>query len=193
MNLPNKLTILRVIMIPVFIAVLFIEAIPYRFVIAAAIYAAASITDLLDGKIARKNNLVTDFGKLLDPLADKIFVSTALICIVSFTVAKPWNIIMPIAVAVIIAREFLVTSLRLLVANKGVVVPAAKLGKWKTTFQMIAIIVILLENQFSDFHNDMFGFDHLVGYTALGIAVILTVISCVQYVRMYSPYIDPKE
>lgn len=180
-------------MIPVFVAVLFIECIPYRFVIAAAIYAAASITDLLDGKIARKNNLVTDFGKLLDPLADKIFVATALICIVSFTVVRPWNIIMPIAVAIIIAREFLVTSLRLLVANKGVVVPAAKLGKWKTTFQMIAIIVIFLEIQFSEFHIEKFGFDHLVGYISLGIAVVLTVVSCIQYVRVYSPYIDPKE
>lgn len=193
MNLPNKLTLLRVLLIPVFVAVLFVEAIPYRFLIAAAIYGIASVTDLLDGRIARKRNIVTDFGKLLDPLADKVFVSTALFCIICLTEHPTWRMLLTVATIIIVAREFLVTSLRLLVASRGVVIPAAYIGKIKTTLQMIAIICILIEMQFSGRLTETVGFDHWIGYILLAAAVVTTVISGVQYVAAYSSYLDPKQ
>lgn len=193
MNLPNKLTIFRVMLIPVFVAVLFIEAIPYRFLIAAAIYGIAALTDLFDGKIARKRGLVTDFGKLLDPLADKVFVTTALFCIICLTEDPTWRMLLTIATIIIVAREFLVTSLRLLVASKGVVIPAAYIGKIKTTLQMIAIICILIETEFSCWLTQTVGFDHWIGYIVLAAAVVTTVISGVQYVAAYSSYLDPKQ
>ena len=193
MNLPNKLTLFRVLLIPVFVAVLFITAIPYRFLIAAAIYGIASLTDLFDGKIARKRNLITDFGKLLDPLADKVFVTTALFCIICLTEHPTWRMILTIATIIIVAREFLVTSLRLLVASRGVVIPAAYIGKIKTTLQMIAIICILIEMQFGGWLTENVAFDHWIGYIVLAAAVVTTIISGVQYVVAYSSYLDPKQ
>ena len=193
MNLPNKLTLLRVALIPVFVAALFITAIPYRFLIAAAIYGVASVTDLLDGRIARKRNIVTDFGKLLDPLADKVFVSTALFCIICLTENPTWRMLLTIATIIIVAREFLVTSLRLLVASKGVVIPAAYIGKIKTTLQMIAIIFILIEMQFEGWLTETFAFAHWIGYILLAAAVVTTIISGVQYVVAYGSYLDPKQ
>ncbi|MFR5049849.1 MAG: CDP-diacylglycerol--glycerol-3-phosphate 3-phosphatidyltransferase [Ruminococcus bicirculans (ex Wegman et al. 2014)] len=121
MNLPNKLTVLRVILIPFFLLFVLLFKIPHHMVFALIVFAAASITDWFDGKIARKHNLVTTFGKFLDPLADKLLVMTALIC---FTFER-W--IDPVAVVLILAREFMVTGLRLVVASEGVVVAA---GIW---------------------------------------------------------------
>ena len=193
MNLPNKLTLLRVALIPVFVAVLFIEAIPYRFLIAAALYGIASLTDLMDGRIARRRGLVTDFGKLLDPLADKVFVSTALFCIICLTEHPTWRMLLTIATIIIVAREFLVTSLRLLVAGRGVVVPAAQMGKIKTTLQMIAIIFILIEMQFGEWLTEKVYFDHWIGYILLAAAVVTTIISGFQYVVAYGSYLDPKK
>ncbi len=193
MNLPNKLTVLRVIMIPIFVAVIFITAIPYRFLIAAAIFAIASLTDLLDGKIARKRGLVTDFGKLLDPLADKVFVTAALFCIICVTEDPTWRMLLTIATIIIVAREFLVTSLRLLVASRGVVIPAAYMGKVKTTLQMIAIICILLETQFACELRGLMCFEHWIGYITLAAAVVATIISGWQYVAAYGSYLDPRK
>lgn len=193
MNLPNKLTVLRVIMIPIFVAVIFVTAIPYRFLIAAAIFALASLTDLLDGKIARKRGLVTDFGKLMDPLADKVFVTTALFCLICITEDPCWRMALTIATIIIVAREFLVTSLRLLVASKGIVIPAAFIGKVKTTLQMIAIICILLETQFAEKLTELIGFPHWIGYIVLAAAVVATIVSGVQYVNAYKSYLDPKK
>lgn len=192
MNLPNKLTILRIAMIPIFVAVVFIEAIPFRFLIGAALFALAAITDTLDGQIARKRNLVTDFGKLFDPLADKVFVVSALISLLALT-GGIWKILFAIAVMIIIAREFLVTSLRLLVAGKGIVVAAGMMGKIKTTVQMIAIIVILVENQFAAELTKAMGFAHWLGYILMAVAVIATVISGAQYMLAYKSYIDPQK
>jgi len=193
MNLPNKLTILRIAMIPIFVAVVFIEAIPFRFLIGAALFALAAITDTLDGQIARKRNLVTDFGKLFDPLADKVFVVSALISLLALTGGGIWKILFAIAVMIIIAREFLVTSLRLLVAGKGIVVAAGMMGKIKTTVQMIAIIVILVENQFAAELTKAMGFAHWLGYILMAVAVIATVISGAQYMLAYKSYIDPQK
>ncbi len=193
MNLPNKLTLLRVVLIPVFVAVIFITAIPYRFLIAAALFALASLTDLLDGKIARKRGLVTDFGKLLDPLADKVFVTAALLCIICITEQPVWRMALTVAAIIIVGREFFVTSLRLLVAGSGVVVPAAFMGKVKTTLQMVAIICILLETEFACELRSVICFEHWIGYIALGAAVVATVVSGVQYGVAYGSYLDPKK
>lgn len=138
MNLPNKLTVLRVVLIPFFLAALLCFQIPYHMIWALIIFAVASVTDWFDGKIARKNNLVTTFGKFLDPLADKLLVMTALICFAF----ERW--IDPIAVVLILGREFMVTGLRLVVANEGIVVAAGMWGKLKTAFTMIAFVAIML-------------------------------------------------
>ena len=134
MNLPNKLTVARIIMVPFFVVFLVNVTIPHHFLIAGLIFALASFTDLLDGKIARKRNLVTNFGKFLDPLADKILVISALVCFVNLGLAELWFVL------IIIAREFMVTSIRLIAVNTGAVI----WGKAKTVSQMVAIVGILI-------------------------------------------------
>ena len=138
MNLPNKLTLLRVLLIPFFLLFMYIK-VPCHYGIALVIFAAASITDALDGKIARARNLVTNFGKFLDPLADKVLVLAALTVFVELPCVKMGAI----PLIIITAREFMVSGLRLLAANSGVVVAAGIWGKLKTAFTMVAIIAIL--------------------------------------------------
>ena len=140
MNLPNKLTILRVIMIPFFVLALLYnggENQTLRYV-AAAIFIIASLTDMLDGKIARKYNLVTNFGKFMDPLADKLLVCSALICLVELKELPAWMVI------VIISREFIISGFRLVASDNGVVIAASYWGKFKTTFQMIAVVLLIV-------------------------------------------------
>lgn len=165
MNLPNKLTILRVIMIPFFIVFLLVPITPYDKWIALAIFIIASITDLLDGKIARKYNLVTNFGKFMDPLADKLLVCSALICLIELGKIPAWMVI------VIIAREFIISGFRLVASDCGVVIAASYWGKFKTTFQMVAVCLLIAD------------IDALwmVTQIILWIAVILTVVSLVDY------------
>ena len=137
MNLPNKLTVLRVLMIPFFVLFALVDLVPgCSHYIAVAIFIIASLTDLLDGKIARKYNLVTDFGKFMDPLADKLLVCSALICLVSMDRLPAWMVI------VIISREFIISGFRLVASDNGVVIAASYWGKFKTTFQMLMIIVL---------------------------------------------------
>lgn len=145
MNLPNKLTIGRIALVPFFVAVLLIDF-PYNNIVALLIFIAASITDLLDGKIARKHNLITDFGKFADPLADKILVLAALLCFVQNDLCDC------VAVIIVLMREFAVTSIRLIAASKGEVVAANIWGKVKTVTQMISIIAILTFQSFLDIH-----------------------------------------
>lgn len=134
MNLPNKLTLSRVIMVPFFVAFLLLAPKFSSFKwIALAIFIVASLTDLLDGKIARKYNLITNFGKFMDPLADKLLVCSALIGLSSLDVVPAWITI------IIIAREFIISGFRLIAAEKGIVIAASMWGKWKTTFQMIML------------------------------------------------------
>ncbi|MFB9770171.1 CDP-diacylglycerol--glycerol-3-phosphate 3-phosphatidyltransferase [Lactiplantibacillus modestisalitolerans] len=152
MNLPNKLTVFRIILIPIFILIMVLPlswgtvtwagtAIPVTQVVAAVIFAGASLTDLADGKIARKRHLVTNFGKFADPLADKMLVMTAFIILVRLNAVPDW------VAAIIVCRELAVTGLRLLIVeNNGQVMAAAMPGKIKTTTQMIAIIFLLLNN-----------------------------------------------
>jgi CDP-diacylglycerol--glycerol-3-phosphate 3-phosphatidyltransferase len=139
MNLPNKITMVRIIMIPFFIAALLIEF-PFHQPIAAGLFIVAALSDSLDGYLARSRNLVTDFGKFMDPLADKLLVCSALICFVQLGSVPAWIVI------VIIAREFAITGLRTLAASDGIVIAASKWGKAKTMSQMIAIVIILFNN-----------------------------------------------
>ena len=170
MNLPNKLTILRIIMIPVFVAVFYVTAIPYNYIISAVIFALAAATDFLDGYIARKYNLVTDFGKFLDPIADKVLVSTALIVILSLM--NTWYI--AVMVAIIMARELIISGFRLVAAGKGLVIAADKSGKIKTFFTDITIVVMLISLQVAVYWL------LVVGIVMLGISTLLTIISGVE-------------
>ncbi len=136
MNLPNKLTVLRLGLTVVFVATLSLDF-PGHFALALGVFLLAAATDYLDGVIARKFGLVTDFGKLMDPLADKVLTASAFVCLIPFGAFPPW------AVIVIISREFLITGLRLLASNKGKVLPAEKLGKHKTAWQMATILYFL--------------------------------------------------
>ena len=141
MNLPNKLTVLRVILIPFFVASLLMYGGSVRMFryVAAGIFIVASLTDMLDGKIARKYNLVTNFGKFMDPLADKLLVMSALVSMVALEDLPAWVVI------VILAREFAITGFRTLAVEAGIVLAASWWGKVKTTVQMIMIIVVLLD------------------------------------------------
>ena len=165
MNLPNKLTMLRVIMIPFFIVFLLVPITPYDKWIALAIFIIASLTDLLDGKIARKYNLVTNFGTFMDPLADKLLVCSALICLIELGKIPAWMVI------VIIAREFIISGFRLVASDSGVVIAASYWGKFKTTFQMAAVCLLIAD----------IAVLQVLTQIILWIAVVLTVVSLVDY------------
>lgn len=137
MNLPNKLTLLRIVLVPVFVVVLYLSF-PYNNLVALATFILASLTDLLDGKIARKYHLVTDFGKFMDPIADKLLVTAALLVFVDWHMMPAWVAI------VVIAREFIVSALRLVAASNGRVIAAGWSGKVKTASTMVCICVMLL-------------------------------------------------
>ncbi len=138
MNLPNKLTVVRILLVPFFVLFLLVDSIPLHFVWALLTFAAAAITDFFDGHLARKHNLVTTFGKFLDPLADKVLVLAAMIAFIELGFASS------VVVIIVITREFLVTSLRLVAAGDGVVIAAGTSGKIKTASQMGSIVLILL-------------------------------------------------
>lgn len=168
MNLPNKLTVLRVVMIPFFVAFLLFDITGAADKwIALAIFCAASLTDMLDGKIARKYNLVTNFGKFMDPLADKLLVCTAMICLVSM---DKLNVIV---VLVIIAREFIISGFRLVASDNGIVIAASYWGKFKTVSQMAMVIVLIM---------DLGGMFEMIGNVLVWVALILTVVSLVDYI-----------
>lgn len=168
MNLPNKLTVLRVIMIPFFVAALLYAGGTSQTMrwAAALIFVLASLTDLLDGKIARKYNLVTNFGKFMDPLADKLLVCAALICLVELKQFPAWMAI------VIVSREFIISGFRLVAAEQGIVIAASYWGKFKTTFQMIAIILMIVNLAALSVLTAVF----------VWAALALTVISLVDYI-----------
>ena len=169
MNLPNKLTIMRVILIPFFVFFLLSPYFPaYGNYIAVAILIVASLTDMLDGKIARKYNLVTNFGKFMDPLADKLLVCSAMICLIELDRLAAWIVI------VIIAREFIISGFRLVASDNGVVIAASYWGKFKTTFQMLMVIVLILDIQMPFFQ--------ILGTVLTYVALILTVVSLIDYI-----------
>ena len=168
MNLPNKLTILRVILIPFFVVFMLFDITGAADKwIALVIFCVASLTDMLDGKIARKYNLVTNFGKFMDPLADKLLVCTALICLTSM------NRLNVIVVLVIIAREFIISGFRLVASDNGIVIAASYWGKLKTVSQMALIIVLIM---------DLGGVWNVVGTVLPWVALLLTVVSLIDYI-----------
>ena len=175
MNLPNKLTILRMIMIPFFVVFLMLpigEGAAHRYV-ALAIFVAASLTDTLDGYIARRDHLVTDFGKFMDPLADKLLVCSAMICLIETGELPFWIVI------IIIAREFIISGFRQIAADNGIVIAASKWGKLKTISQMVMIIVLL-----ADFPGQaVYAIEQILIYLAL----VLTVVSLLDYLYKKPP------
>ena len=168
MNLPNKLTVLRVIMVPFFVLFMLTdlggEAGKW---IALVIFCLASLTDMLDGKIARARNLVTNFGKFMDPLADKLLVCSAMICLIPTGQLPAWVVI------VIIAREFIIRGFRLVASDSGIVIAASYWGKFKTVSQMLMVIVLIA---------DLGGVFDMIGTALIWIALILTVVSLVDYI-----------
>lgn len=180
MNLANKITVLRIFLIPLFMifmlidfsfgeVTLFRQDIPIHHLIGALIFIVASATDWLDGYVARKYNLITNLGKFLDPLADKILVTAALISLVQLQFAPAWIVI------IILSREFAVTGIRLIAAGEGEVIAASQLAKWKTTSQIVAIAALLLYNV--PFTLISFPF----GDVMLWIALILTILTGIDY------------
>jgi CDP-diacylglycerol--glycerol-3-phosphate 3-phosphatidyltransferase len=193
MNLPNKLTIARLIMTPLFLAALLITF-PHNYLVALVIFALASITDYIDGNLARKYNLITDFGKFLDPLADKMLTTAAFLGFIHLNIGVGITWI----TFIVLIREFLITSLRLVSAGKGNVIAANMWGKLKTVSQMLAIIIAIGGRYLLTF------FEHLnsnvlvcavdiVTTVFLWISAVLTVISGVIYVIQNKDFIDPKK
>lgn len=165
MNLPNKLTMFRVVLIPFFVVFLLYDITTIDKWVALAIFIIASLTDLLDGKIARKYNLVTNFGKFMDPLADKLLVCSALICLVELGKIPAWM------VCIIIAREFIISGFRLIASDNGVVIAASYWGKFKTTFQMVMICLLIAD----------IAAINVLTVIVTWIALALTVISLIDY------------
>lgn len=168
MNLPNKLTLLRVVLIPVFVVLLLLEGGQNDTLRIAAliVFCIASFTDFLDGQIARRNNLVTNFGKFMDPLADKLLVCSALICMIELRQLPSWYVI------TVIAREFIISGFRLVAADNGIVIAASWWGKFKTTFQMLTVILLILNIPAL----------HSVTLIIAGIAFVLTLVSLLDYI-----------
>ena len=177
MNLPNKLTILRIVMVPFFVFFLLADFVPHRYLFALLLFCAASYTDHLDGKIARRDHLVTNFGKLMDPLADKILVMSALICLVKLDLAST------VCVILIMLREFSVTSIRLLAVEQGRVIAANNWGKAKTVSQMVAIIAILLMQYVCTWNPAALGACNTIGQVLVWVTALLSVISGIIYFK----------
>lgn len=169
MNLANKLTTFRVLCIPIFVVFMLIESIPYNYYLAAIVFIIASITDLFDGKIARKYHLVTNFGKFMDPLADKMLVSAALICLTPKMIPS-WVVI------IIISRELFISGFRMLAADQGIVLTAGWWGKFKTAFSMVMIIVLIVN---TPLNNSVL---YIIGQVLIWISLALTIISMIEYV-----------
>ncbi len=187
MNLPNKLTLLRVILIPIFALFLLWQFTKWNILIALLIFAAASLTDMLDGQIARKRNLITDFGKFLDPLADKALVMAALVAFVELG----WCSSVP--VMIILFREFMVSALRLVVkSDNGIVVPAGWFGKIKTAFTMLSLIAILLLRGIEALGAEL-PFIYQISAALVWISAALTAGSGLQYLKAYWKAIDPNK
>lgn len=180
MNLPNKLTLLRIILVPFFVLFLLVDAIPLSPVFALVVFIAASITDFFDGHYARKHNMVTDFGKFADPLADKILIISAFCCFIQT------GLIGAVPVIIVLFREFAVTSVRLVAASKGKVVAANMWGKAKTVSQIVAVIVALVLQivlKLGGFLAEVSGSFGIITNVVVWVSVIFTVISGIVYLK----------
>lgn len=182
MNTPNKITIFRIFLVPVFLAVFLLD-IPFCFLISAAIFGLASATDAIDGKLARKNNLVTVFGQFLDPIADKMLVAAGLLAFMKENLCNIWIVL------VILAREFIISSLRLIASSQGTVIPANIFGKIKTVMQMVSFIVIMVLCGINDIVALPFSVT-IVSNIMLGLSALMGVISAVIYYNQSRSVID---
>lgn len=192
LNLPNKLTVLRMFLIPLCMAAIIYPIFPGDVIwrlVAAAIFGATAFTDMLDGKIARKYNLITDFGKFLDPLADKLLIIGSMLAIlVRFSDNVIFSRIYVWALIIVILREIAVTSLRMIASSKeGVVIAAGWLGKVKTVTQMVSVLAILLEGLLP------FGDMLILSYATTAVMTIMTVWSGANYFKAYMPLLDPEK
>ncbi len=189
MNLPNKISLTRIALIPVFVALFFLDGVlPFAYGFAAILFALAACTDFIDGYIARKYKLVTNLGKFLDPIADKVLVSTAMLLILTmqgslffkFPDAIKWlYIATSVCICVIMARELIISAFRQIAATRGLVMAADKLGKYKTTFQDVSIFALIFSAAFGGTLGDVIA---IVGFVLFAIATILTVWSGISYV-----------
>ncbi|MBO7196808.1 MAG: CDP-diacylglycerol--glycerol-3-phosphate 3-phosphatidyltransferase [Clostridia bacterium] len=200
MNLPNTLSIIRCLLVPVFVAALLFmrELGVWAYIVPAIIYGITALTDMLDGKIARKHNLVTDFGKFIDPLADKFMVISSMISILVWMMLRGEQTLALVfvwVVLVILLRELGVTSLRLVVAGKsGIVVAASMLGKIKTVSQMVGTVILLLdpalEMVFANTAASVIFEKNILSYVCMAIMAFTTLFSGIDYLKAYMPYID---
>lgn len=180
MNLANKLTLLRIILVPVFLIFFLVQGIDYGTIIATIIFIVASVTDQLDGHIARSRNQITTFGKFMDPLADKLLVTAVFVCLVQIGMIPGW------AVIIILSREFAVSGLRSIAASNGLVIAASWWGKIKTVTQMLAILLFLLTVNIMSLGNANLIVNALPGFIIASnvvfyICVIITIISGIDY------------
>lgn len=191
LNLPNTLSLIRCLLVPVFVATLiFMRDIEiWGIVVPAIVYGITALTDMLDGQIARRCNLVTDFGKFIDPLADKFMVISSMISILLWMILRGQQqlaLVFVWVVLIILLRELGVTSLRLVVAGKsGIVVAASMLGKIKTVSQMVGTVVLLVEPLIPFFSKN-----HILSYVVMAIMAFTTIFSGIDYLKAYLPYID---
>ena len=200
MNIPNTLSIIRCLLVPAFVAsLLFMMNLGiWGYIVPAAIYGITALTDMLDGKIARKYNLITDFGKFIDPLADKFMVLSSMISILVWMLLRgetTFALVFVWVVLIILLRELGVTSLRLVVAGKsGIVVAASILGKIKTVSQMVGTVVILLEPAIPlVIRHSAVAFicdQHILSYAAMAVMAFTTIFSGIDYLKAYMPYVD---
>lgn len=191
LNTPNKLTIARMVITPVFLALIMWESLPHRFLIATLVYSLAAVTDAIDGKLARKNNQITNFGKLLDPIADKVLTTSALLAFMVMNLCNIW------IVMIVLTREFTIASIRMIAAAGGVVIPANIWGKIKTVSQMTFTIVIMLLGEvyyiMGNVNAELFSklpSLSIISNSLLWITAILTVVSGVIYIKDSVKVID---
>lgn len=197
MNLPNKLTVLRMIMVPIFVVVLMVSDALWAGIVGVVLFIGASLTDMLDGKIARKHNLVTDFGKFLDPLADKFMVIAALLVVLYKTMrSAPDSIFSTVffwAVMIVIFRELAVTSIRLVVSgSSGIVIAANMLGKIKTCTQIACVIACIAEPVVFELLGKETSFLP-VSLATSALMLIFTLWSGITYIASYWKYLDPEK
>lgn len=188
MNLPNKITLSRICLIPVFVAIFFLTMIPGNYVIAAVIFALAACTDFLDGHIARSRGLVTNLGKFLDPIADKVLVSTAMLLLLTMketlfallgNVADAVYLAATICICIIMARELIISAFRQIAAANGIIMAAEKLGKYKTACQDVSIFVLIFATGMTGTFATVLAW---VGFGLFAAATVLTVWSGIAYV-----------
>lgn len=192
LNTPNKLTIARMIIAPLFLAVLLWDSLPHRFLLSMIIFIAASVTDAIDGKMARKNNQVTNFGKLLDPIADKVLTTAALLAFMKLGLCNIW------IVMIVLTREFAIASIRMIAASNGVVIPANIWGKLKTVSQMVFTVLIMFLGEIYSYAPNVVPGVTVPYYLTLSnisnallwITAVLTVISGIIYIKDSKNAID---